>query len=162
MFLGGKLQCFGETNCVVCRPKSRGPFLPEDGGSRLVVNVGIRRSVILDDRHLDVADIRASKFHMNYLVNGLQACLPSADSMEYNMDAGNHTRKFRYDRHKAVVCANMNCGRRWGVCNEKLGHTVNCTIRYGTLRRSSKGERERERVQLQVDPQAFCAKLWNA
>jgi len=47
------------------------------------------------------------EFHMNYLVNGLQACLPSADSMEYNMDAGNHTRKSRYDRHKAVVCANI-------------------------------------------------------
>lgn len=37
------------------------PLLPEDGGSRLVVNVGIGRSVILD-RHLDVTDIRASNF----------------------------------------------------------------------------------------------------
>ena len=55
--LGGKLQCYGETNCVVCRQKSRGPFLAEDGGSRLVVNFGIGRSVILDDRHLDVTDI---------------------------------------------------------------------------------------------------------
>jgi len=53
----GKLQCYGETNCVVCRQKSRGPFLPEDGGSRLVVNFGIGWSVILDDRHLDVTDI---------------------------------------------------------------------------------------------------------
>jgi len=44
---------------------------------------------------------------MNYLVNGLQACLLSADFMEYNMDAGNHTRKSRYDRHKAAVCANI-------------------------------------------------------
>jgi hypothetical protein len=61
MYLGGKRQCFGETNCVVCRLKSRGPFLSKDGGSRLV-NVGIGRSVILDDRHLDVTDIRASNF----------------------------------------------------------------------------------------------------
>jgi len=61
MCLGGKLQYFGETNFVVCRQKGRGPFLPENGGSRLV-NVGIGRSVILDDRHLDVTDIRASNF----------------------------------------------------------------------------------------------------
>jgi hypothetical protein len=55
--LGEKLQSFGETNCVVFRQKSGGPFLPEDGGSTLVVKVGVALSLIPEDRHLDVTDM---------------------------------------------------------------------------------------------------------